>query len=269
MISGICKLCLKKKPLQRSHLIPAAVTRTLRGSGYLSPGPVAMTKTVIRAGVPDIRAYLLCRDCEQRFSRNGESWVLKRICRDGRFPLLDRLKLAIPIGEENGRLRFSGPQVGVLTEKLAYFAVSMLWRSVALPWASHDQSRKSTYIGSLQEECRKYLLGQSGFPRNLWVLAVACSDPISQHSAHELAEMEVPFTAYSFLMCGLFLVLLIGGDVPQEERDRCCVTSALRPIFVEDRSSQNFNAILRIQKTARLTKTIEDGMRRFKLRRPK
>jgi hypothetical protein len=32
MTSGICKLCLKKKPLQWSHLIPAAVTQTLRGS---------------------------------------------------------------------------------------------------------------------------------------------------------------------------------------------------------------------------------------------
>jgi hypothetical protein len=267
MISGICKLCLKKKPLQRSHLIPAAVTRTLRGSGYLSPGPVAMTKTVIRAGVPDITACLLCRDCEQRFSRNGESWVLKRMCRDGHFPLLDRLKLAIPIGEENGRWKFSGPQTGVLTEKLAYFAVSMLWRSVAYPWASHDGSRKSANIGSLQEECRKYLLGQGSFPQNLWVVVVACSDPVSQHPAHDLAEMEVPYTAYSFLMCGLFLVLLIGSDVPQEEQDRCCVTSALRPIFVEDRSLQNLNAILRIQETARLTKTVEGGMRRFELGR--
>jgi hypothetical protein len=264
-VVGICKLCLKKRPLQQSHLIPAAVSQALRGSGYLSPGPVAMTKTAVMAGVRDIKAALLCRDCEQRFNRNGENWVLKRMCREGRFPLLERLKLAIPVRVEEDRLTFSGPAVGILTEKLAYFAISMLWRNVAYPWKSHDGKITTADIGPLQEECRRYLLGQIAFPQNVWVFVVVCSDEVSQHSAHALAEMETPFTTYSFLTCGLFFGILVGPDVPQEERNRCCVTSALKPIYVENRGTQGMNAIRRLQQTARITKRVMDGMARFDL----
>jgi hypothetical protein len=262
-VTGTCKLCLKTKALQKSHLIPAAVSQALRGPNGLSHGPVAMTRNVVIAGVRDIKAPLLCRDCEQRFNRNGENWVLKKMCKGEYFPLLERLKLAVPIQQQEDRLAFSGPAVGVPTDKLAYFAISMLWRSVAYPWKAHDGTQKTTDIGPLQEECRKYLMGQIKFPGDLYVLAVICSDPLSQHSAHELAEMEAPFTVYSFLMCGLFFALLIGKDVPQEERDRCCFTSALQPIFIENRIGQNMNAFKVIYKTARLTKNIRDDFVRY------
>jgi hypothetical protein len=34
-----------------------------------------------------MKAHLLCADCEQRFSKFGENWVLKRCLRkDGTFP---------------------------------------------------------------------------------------------------------------------------------------------------------------------------------------
>jgi len=268
-VVSTCRLCLEKRVLQNSHLIPAAVSQALRGSGYLSPGPVATTKKVVIAGVRDIKAPLLCRECEQRFSRNGENWVLKRMCRDGHFPLFDRLKLAIPTCQEENQLTFSGPAVGVLTEKLAYFAISMLWRSVAYPWKAHDGGTTKIDIGPLEEECRKYLLGQIEFPQNLWLVVIVCSDQLSQHSAHGLAEMETPFTMYSFLMCGLFFGVMVGPDVPQEERNKCCVTSPLRPIYVEDRSMPGLNAIHRLYQTARLTKKVREGMARFDLANPR
>lgn len=71
----------------------------------------------------DLAGEFLCRDCDQLFSRNGENWVLKRICKDGRFPLLDRLRVAMPIGESDDSLAFSGPDAGFQMEKLAYFVI--------------------------------------------------------------------------------------------------------------------------------------------------
>jgi hypothetical protein len=244
--------------------MPAAAHRALRGAPGLPAGPVAITRTVVRAGVPDIRAPLLCRQCEQRLSRNGENWVLKRISKGERFPLLERLKLAIPITCDQGRLKFSGPRVGILTEKLAYFAVSMLWRSVVYPWRGYGGTRKKRDIGSLEEDCRRYLLGETGFPESLWVYVAICSDTLSRHSAHDLAEMETPFTTYSFLICGIFFALMTGNDVRQEERDRCCIRSVERPIFVEDRSVQNITAFYHLRKSARITKAVQDGAEKFK-----
>jgi hypothetical protein len=255
------------KALRKSHLIPAAALQALRGTDRLSPGPVAMTQNIVMAGVRDIKGYLLCGDCEQRFNRNGENWVLQRMCKGDSFPLLERLKLAIPMSQGEHRTAFSGSDLGIPTEKLAYFAVSMLWRSVAHPWKSHDGTHKPIDIGPLQEECRKYLIGQAKFPDELSVIATVCSDPISQHSAHGIAEMEAPFTVYSLLICGLFFALLVGKDVPQEERNRCCFKSALQPIFLESRIGQNMNAVLRIYKTARLTKKVADGIAHHDLNR--
>jgi hypothetical protein len=252
---------LKTKELQKSHLIPAAALRMLRASDGLPPGPVAMTANVTMTGVRDLKAPLLCRDCEQRFNRNGEHWVLKKMCKGDAFPLLERLRVAVPISQDQSRIVFSGPAVGIPMQKLAYFAVSMLWRSVAYPWKGHDGSLYPTPdIGALQESCRKYLIGQGRFPADLYIHVVVCSDVISQHSAHPLAEMEVPFTAYSFLICGIFFALLLGKDVPQHERNTCCITSPAQAVCVENRSGQAMRVIQRLYKTTRLTKALKDGM---------
>jgi len=260
MSHGICKLCLRKTELQNNHLIPAAVSKALRGTYRSIPGPVATTPHVTIAGVRDIRAPLLCRACEERFNRNGENWVLKRMSKGGGFPLLERLELAMPIRQDADGTVFSGPAIGVSTNKLAYLAVSMLWRSVAYDWRSADGTSTVTDIGPFQEECRRYLMGQIAFPADLYVVVVVCSDGLSQGSAHQLAELELPFKAYSFLMCGIFFAIFLGKDVPQYERDKCCFTSPTQPIFLEDRSAQGMRILQRLYKTSRLTRSIRKSM---------
>lgn len=251
---GICKLCVKKKPLQRGHLIPAAVWRAMRGPSHLPRGPIGITSRITMAAPRDLAGEFLCHDCEQLFSRNGENWVLKRICKDGKFPLLDRLRVAIPIGESHDSIAFSGPGVGFQMEKFAYFAVSMIWRASVYPWKLHDGTSAEVDIGSVQEECRKYLLGSGGFPSNLYVVVIICTDLLSQYSAHQPVPVEKQFPAFGFLMCGLFVAVLLGEAVPEEDRSTCCFTSERQPIFLKDRSRHASDNVFRLRETSRLAR---------------
>jgi hypothetical protein len=80
-----------------------------------------------------VKDFLLCADCEERFSKY-ERWAAGQVY-DGRdFPLLLRLTLALPF-LETPRLRgVSGVAAGIDTEKLAYFGLSILWRGAAHKW---------------------------------------------------------------------------------------------------------------------------------------
>jgi hypothetical protein len=228
----------------------------MRGSSSLPRGPIAMTARITTAAPRHLAGMFLCRDCEQLFSRNGENWVLKRISKDGKFPLLDRLKLAMPIGQSPDSLAFSGPDTGIHTEKLAYFAVSMVWRASAYPWKLHDGTSAAIDIGVVREDCRNYLLGRASFPKNVFVVVIVCSDTPSQYSAHQPVPIETQFPAFGFLMCGLFFAVLVGEDVPDEDRATCCFTSARQPIFVKDRSRHTFENVSRLRETSRLARAL-------------
>ncbi len=63
---GICKLCQKEKNLQKSHLTPSFVTRWLKES---SPGFIRSSQNPNVRTQDGIKDYLLCKDCEQLFSK--------------------------------------------------------------------------------------------------------------------------------------------------------------------------------------------------------
>jgi hypothetical protein len=44
--------------------------------------------------------HLLCDDCEQRFSKRGESSTMRLVQRKTGFPLLERLNVAMPFQVE-------------------------------------------------------------------------------------------------------------------------------------------------------------------------
>ena len=53
----------------------------------------------------------------------GQLWNGKR------FPLLDRLNVAIGMRRSEDAVVYSGSACGVNTEKLGYFALSVIWRA--------------------------------------------------------------------------------------------------------------------------------------------
>src|SRR5277367_373103 len=70
---GKCKLCLREGvSIQRSHFLPAGVYRILRDDQAKNPNPWLLTEKAAYQTSWQMKAWLLCRDCEQLLSKKGE-----------------------------------------------------------------------------------------------------------------------------------------------------------------------------------------------------
>src|SRR5213593_1799201 len=95
---GQCRLCLRHAELRDSHLIPKSVYKLLRNEAFTNPNPYILGRESGGQKSTQIRQYLLCQDCEQRFSARGESWVIANCWRgEGRFPIQEVLEQSTPI----------------------------------------------------------------------------------------------------------------------------------------------------------------------------
>lgn len=67
------------------------MSRGLYGRAVLISARVSVQKSF------EMTQSLLCRACEHRFSESGETYVLPLLKQRNTFPLLDRLKVALPL----------------------------------------------------------------------------------------------------------------------------------------------------------------------------
>jgi hypothetical protein len=87
-----------------------------------------------------IKTRLLCSECEQRFSKHGETWVLARCLQaDGSFPLAALLASRLPdvsLPTSPTRVYYAAaiPEINIMA--LTYFAASIFWRGAVHPWKS-------------------------------------------------------------------------------------------------------------------------------------
>jgi hypothetical protein len=171
---GKCRLCLRERiELQQSHFLPAGVFRILREEGSKNPHPWILTKSGSFQSSEQMRAFLLCHHCEQRFSIKGENWVLRHCLRqDGRFRLASLLEARTPDSTAPGtttKIYHAAhiPEVDITA--LSYFAASIFWRGSIYPWTGGIYPVR---LGPFEESFRKYLLGDAEFPPHamLWVL---------------------------------------------------------------------------------------------------
>lgn len=73
MPKGLCKLCHEDRDLRESHYVPAALYPTN------AKELIFTTREATHAERFEVTKYLLCGDCEQRFSDHGESEVLSHV----------------------------------------------------------------------------------------------------------------------------------------------------------------------------------------------
>ena len=101
MPRGICPLCRLEKDLVDSHFLPAASYKPLHGSGLKVNEPMVLTsKRIFQSSRLKITAHAFCADCEDRFDRNGEGWVLNKLANLSTFPLRDMITAAPPLIDE-------------------------------------------------------------------------------------------------------------------------------------------------------------------------
>lgn len=140
-MKGTCRLCEQESELRESHLIPAFAIRWIKetGSGYLRQATEPN-----RRKQDGPKYWWLCEPCEQKFS-SREDYFSKTIF----HPYI-----------ENEFASFT------YDERLFYFAISILWRSLInnldLPdIASH---RFYTLMKDAERKWRSYLIGDSADP---------------------------------------------------------------------------------------------------------
>jgi len=138
---GICKLCHKRKPIRKSHLIPNFIISWLRetGSGYFRKPENPNIKYQ-----DFLKSRLLCEDCEQRFA-SKEQYFSKNIF----FPYL-----------KNRPSKFE------YSRDLYYFLISVLWRVLIsrLKVYKNEHKHFAQEIKKSEEEWRLFLLGKEALP---------------------------------------------------------------------------------------------------------
>lgn len=170
-----CRLCRREDAaLEKSHFLPAGIYRLLRSEGHKPPNPFLLTKTTAVQTSAQQTAKLLCRECEQRLSKNGEKWVLRNcLQRDGSFPLASALARRSPDISSvvsPTKVYYASRISEVDVSALAYFAASIFWRGSIYPWNSDGTT--PVKLGPIQERFRRYLKGDEAFPRDCAMIAV-------------------------------------------------------------------------------------------------
>lgn len=247
---GICKLCLEEKELVKSHLLSKGL--------YPDENPVIMNRKVVVKTDAQVKDFLLCKDCEQLFNKNGESWVLPRLNDDaGNFPLLNLLRVAMPFEDAAKFQAYSCEAVGIDSEKLAYFALSVLWRASARTWVLLGQASSPINLGEYEEPIREYLLGHKGFPVGVIVNATVCTDPGSQNISFVPSSVDnPPYTTFSLLTRGLYFRILMGSNAVADLGQVCCVTGTRKPIFMASAEEKVMYAFGELHKTAKVARNM-------------
>jgi hypothetical protein len=237
---------LQQRQLEKSHYLGRALHLLSQDDGEA----VFMTPQRIELSRRQIWEHLLCGECEDILAKN-ESYAHQCINRKGRFPLLERLNVAAPLGWTPNGTEFSGAAIGVSTDRLAHFALGIFWRASANKWRTLGLQTTSIDLGALDDPIRRYLKGEGPFPTGCALLMAVCTD----HGSQGLVFGPNPtrggmFPCFSMLVRGIKFTLVVGPDLPAELREACSVGSARKVIFMRDCAADAQHAFGHIYRTA-------------------
>jgi len=164
------------------------------------------------------------------------------------------MNVALPLRIESKVTTYSGSAMGIDTEPLAYYALSVLWKGSVHRWKTFQQQTSSINLGKYGEPIRRYLVGQSGFPRGVYVILTVCTDRGSQgmnFAPAKVAQSKLPM--YSLLVRGLWFHVVTTDKNPPGLNQLCCVRSEKQVIFREDCTERFLQAGRHVHKTATIS----------------
>jgi hypothetical protein len=254
-VHGVCKLCRKRKLLCKSHYFGRAVHNLCKENGE---DAVMMTPKVVTATRRQLWAHLLCRDCEGRLNKFGETPVLKLLDNGSGFPLLDRMRRGIALKNERGALTFSGKAMEVDTDAIAHFGLGILWKGGVHKWLTVERQTTSVALGPFEETFRKYLLGIGGFPLDVYVLVGVCEDKGSRGMVFAPTLMnESKNRTFSLLVRGIWFHIITDKSASAATKELCCVQSELKVLHMEDCNERFLHAGRQIHETARVSPNVK------------
>jgi hypothetical protein len=213
----ICALCkVEKGKLINSHLLPAAAYVHVRGNGAIgnsSPVQIQFDEKSAFSTDKQIKQPLLCSECENLFSKNGERRMGSLWATKNSFPLLDILIARAFLGRgEKFAMYDSRALPTEVVSSVFYFVVSVFWRAQVWDWGSKT-THKASVDADLLERFRLFLLGMCDLD-DVFILV-----NLNEHSDTR-AMMSLPTcsvvegdTVYSFSLLGLKISMYAGDKV--------------------------------------------------------
>ena len=233
MRSGHCKLCLIRKPLQKSHYYPRALYKALRDMGEQNPNHTLLSDTTLVRKSQHIADYVLCQDCEQLFNQRGESWVARNAYTGKSFRLQQSILAATPVSsaDDPRMIAYAGAEIPeVDMNRLVYFGISLFWRASVHKWWLLDALIHSP-LGPHEEMLRRYLLLGEPLDNRVTINVFISPHqrPWPSFSTLPLQTAEGVTIARTFL-AGITFELRMGNVTPAD-LEWCSYHSARRYIF--------------------------------------
>ena len=207
--------------------------KALRDSYSNKSNPHKLTKTESVQTSKQIRAYLLCRGCEERFNKQGENWVLCHFLKEnGNFELETLLKSKPPIKTYCSleTLYYASliPEINI--EALSYFAMSVFWRGSIHTWP--NEKKIAVPLGPYSEQIRKYLHGESTFPEHICLLVFIRQDKnFNRAACFPWGGRTKEGYKYHFSIPGIAFTLLVGKSISPSSKKLCFINGERNPII--------------------------------------
>jgi hypothetical protein len=244
---------LLTKDLQNSHLMPASLYKKTRTPAARNPNPTVITGKRTVQTSHQITDYLLCKECELRFSQKGEDYVMTQVATPREFRLLDTLRSVAPTKTAAGFDWYDDATVpGIDRDKLVYFSLSVFWRAAAHRWERRGEDPISIDLGLYEEELRKYLNGETSLPVNVVSQLVVCTDKLSQDLFYPPSKgRKKEDTTYTFQARGLNFFMTVGNRIPGTMRQMCLLTGANKWIVARNCEEKVKQAAERLERSRR------------------
>ncbi len=232
---GKCELCFSQGSLIDSHFMPNSAYKIVKQVSQAVP--IVINGEIAMQADKQVKDYLLCTICEERFSKSGESWVMANCFRgDNNFKLKSLLEGREALKDTGNFKVYSAASIKEIdTEKLVYFASSIIWRGAVHQWRMLSKPLTVLEIGpKYKEELRCYLLGQSLFPRNavVWVSVILNPDLSSTFvPPYGEKDKEKMFWKYHFTLLGITFTFLLGNRIEPLARQMCTYRSPEKFIY--------------------------------------
>lgn len=246
--SGTCKLCLQQRDLCGSHYLSKGLYKALRSLHTRNRNPLLVTGKGAFQTSRQMKAALLCSECEQLLSSKGERYTISVMSNQKGFLLLETVQRMTPALASYGLKAYKCASIpGVDTAALAHFALGLLWKGSVHTWTPGAGVQTLIHLGPYQEALRGYLTGEAMFPANVVVKVTLCTDRESQQMMYEptlgKAKGSKTHNYYELQAGGINFGICIGAGIPVTVRGQCCVSSADQWIFVGDCGERTLGAV--------------------------
>jgi hypothetical protein len=219
--------------------------------------PVLITPEVVMPVTRHTKDYVLCFDCEQLMNRKGESWMIPRLLTvDGMFPLHTALaNLSPDLADSEMKIYATAKIPQIEGDRVLHFATGLFWKGSVHSWRG-DQKDPSIHLGPYSEQIRKFLIGETPYPRNVKLFVTFSPPSVAVMGFAPPYEGNRMATWRNFIcdVPGVQFAIAVGQSIPRDLTIYSFSENPVRPVMVWGESArssrlQNMESFLKAYKT--------------------